>query len=96
MPRARHTAGKQARLETRLTLSQKRMIERAASLRGSTVSEFILASVQAAAEQVIERSQVLRLRGEAAEAFARAILAPPAPNQKLRAAAREYLQKRER
>lgn len=96
MSKARQTTRRQARLETRLTTSQKRMIERAANLRGSTVSEFILASAQTAAEQVIERSQVLRLRGEAAEAFARAILAPPSPKPKLLAAAREYLQRRER
>jgi len=40
---------KQQRLEARFTPNQKRLIERAAALRGTTVTEFVVASAQQAA-----------------------------------------------
>jgi len=81
---------KQQRLEARVTPGQKRLIERAAQLRGTTVTEFVVASAQQAARETIKDFEMLSLRGEAREAFVNAILNPPAPNQALRAAAQQY------
>ena len=39
------------RLETRVTAEQKRLIERAAALQGRTVTDFVLTSVQDAAQR---------------------------------------------
>ena len=85
----KHTR-KLARLEARTTPEQKRIIERAASLRGTTVTEFVLASAQRAAAETIKDFEMLNLRGKACEVFVDALLNPPAPNAALRAALRRY------
>ncbi len=87
-----HRASKQKRLEARVTPAQKRLIERAAELRGTTVTEFVVASAQLAAAETIKDFETLRLRKEASEVFVNAVLNPPAPNPAARAAARRYKQ----
>jgi uncharacterized protein (DUF1778 family) len=87
---ARRQPGKPERLEARLGLDQKRLIERAAQIRGTSVTDFVLASAQQAAVKTIREFQMLRLRDEAREVFVNALLNPPAPNARARAAARRY------
>ena len=48
---------KQERLEARVTPDQKRLIERAAELRGTTVTEFVVVSAQQAAAKQLEISR---------------------------------------
>jgi uncharacterized protein (DUF1778 family) len=86
----RHRSRKDRRLEARVTAAQKRLIERAAVLRGISVTEFVVASAQEAATSAIRDFQVLRLREEAREVFINAILNPPAPNEAARIAAERY------
>ena len=86
----RRRARKQQRLEARLTPEQKRLIERAATLRGTTITEFVVASAQEAAANTIKDFELLHLRDEAREVFVRAVLNPPAPNDVARAAAERY------
>ena len=81
---------KQHRLEARLTRDQKRLIERAAELRGSTVTDFVIVTLQKAATETIKDFETLVLRDRAREVFVNAIVNPPAPNQAARAAARRY------
>ena len=81
---------KQERLEARISQDQKRLIERAAELRGTTVTEFVIASAQQAAADTIKDFEVLTLRDQARKVFVNAILNPPLPNQAARAAARRY------
>ncbi|HXN97415.1 MAG TPA: DUF1778 domain-containing protein [Candidatus Acidoferrales bacterium] len=81
---------KEQRLEARVTPELKRLIERAATLRGTTVTEFVVASAQEAATNTIKDFEVLHLREEAREVFVNAILHPPAPNDAARAAAQRY------
>jgi uncharacterized protein (DUF1778 family) len=85
-PRSR----KQERLEARVTPDQKRLIERAAELRGTTITEFVVVSAQQAAANTIKDFETLTIRDEAREVFIRAVLNPPAPNQAARAAAARY------
>ena len=85
-PRSR----KQERLEARVTPEQKRLIERAAELRGTTITEFVVVSAQQAAANTIKDFETLTIRDEAREVFIRAVLNPPAPNQAARAAAARY------
>ncbi len=89
-------ARKAERLEARITPQQKRLFERAASLRGATVTELVIASAQDAATAIIRDSEVLRLRGEAQQAVIQAVLHPPAPNAAARAAAARYKKRLER
>jgi uncharacterized protein (DUF1778 family) len=78
------------RLEARLTPEQKKLIARAAALRGTSVTEFVLASAQHAATEAIKDYEVLSLHGKALDVFVNAVLNPPAPNQAARRAARRY------
>jgi uncharacterized protein (DUF1778 family) len=81
---------KHQRLEARITPDQKHLIERAAQLRGTTVTEFVVASAQQAATETIREFEVLTLRNQARTVFVNAVLKPPAPNAAAQAAARRY------
>jgi uncharacterized protein (DUF1778 family) len=81
---------KEERLEARLTVAQKHLFARAAALRGTSVTDFVVASALEAATNTIKDFEVLKLRDEAREVFINAILNPPAPNDALRAAAERY------
>ena len=93
MPHALKTAAasqKRERLEARVTLDQKRLISRAANLRGTSVTDFLLLSAQQAAKETIREFEMLRLQDEAREVFVNALLNPPKPNKALRTAAARY------
>lgn len=81
---------KQQRLEARITPAQKRLIQRAAELRGTSVTAFVVLSAQEAATKTIRDYSLLQLPPEAGDVFVRAILNPPEPNEAARAAARRY------
>jgi uncharacterized protein (DUF1778 family) len=68
------------------------MLQKAADLEGRTLTDFVIASVQAEALRVIERHQNLKLSMSDAEAFVDALLNPPQPNDALKAAALRYKQ----
>ncbi len=85
-----HRSRKEERLEARVTPAQKQLIERAAALRGTTVTEFVVVSAQEAATSAIKDFEVLSLRDEAREVFINAILNPPGPNEAARIAAERY------
>jgi uncharacterized protein (DUF1778 family) len=78
------------RLEVRVTSAQKRMIERAAQVRGTSMTDLIVSSVLDAATKAVRDHDVLVLNDEASRAFARALLKPPAPRAKAKAAWRRY------
>jgi uncharacterized protein (DUF1778 family) len=84
---------KQDRLEARVTPDQKKLIARAAALRGSSVTEFIVASAQQAAADTIKDFEFLTLHDKARDVFVNAILRPPAPNAAARNAAERYKQR---
>jgi uncharacterized protein (DUF1778 family) len=90
MLQVRRQSRKPERLEARLAREQKRLIERAAQIRGTAVTDFVLASAQQAAVETIRDFQMLSLRDKAGEVFVNALLNPPAPNARARAAARRY------
>lgn len=81
---------KEERLEVRIAPDQKRLIERAAALRGTTLTDFVIASVQEAAATTIKDFDILHLQNEAREVFMNAIMNPPAPNKAARDAAERY------
>ncbi len=80
------------RLEVRTTSAQKRLIERAAELRGTSVTDFVVSTIQAAAAETIREFESLFLRDEAREVFVTALLNPPQPNEALKAAAARHKQ----
>lgn len=84
---------KKERLEARLTAEQKQRIEHAARIRGTSVSDFVILSAAEAAVRTIREHEVLTLNERARKVFAQALLKPPAPGPRLRAAARRYKQR---
>lgn len=86
-------AGRGARLEARVSATQKSLFQRAAALSGRTLSEFVVDSAQEAAARVIEAHETIRLTRAEQEAFVTALLDPPAPNERLQRAASAYRQK---
>lgn len=90
LAKSRRRSRKLSRLEARVTPDQKKLIERAAHLRGTTVTEFVVVSAQQAATETIKEFETLVLRDQAREIFVNAILNPPPPNEAVRAAARRY------
>lgn len=88
---ARTQTSKTARLEARATMQQKDIIERAAKLRGTSVTDFVVLAAQKEAIETIRDFQTLNLSREASRVFVDALLNPPAPNAALRAAAHRHL-----
>ena len=90
--KVRKRPSKLERLEARITRDQKRIIERAARLRGTSVTEFVVVSAQQAASNTIKDYEMMSLHGEAREPFVNALLNPPAPNAAANRAAERYKQ----
>jgi uncharacterized protein (DUF1778 family) len=81
---------KKERLEARLTPEQKKHIEHAARIKGTSVSDFVVLSAADAALRTIREQEVLTLNERARAVFVNALLRPPAPSRRLVAAARRY------
>jgi len=79
-----------ARLEARISVEQKTVLQQAAALSGRTLSEFVVASAQEAASRVIQEHETIRLSRAEQAAFVTALLKPPAANARLRQAAAAY------
>jgi uncharacterized protein (DUF1778 family) len=84
------TMPKHERLEARVTREQKQLIERAAEIEGRSITDFVVASAQSAARQVIRDHEILKLTARDREVFVQALLNPPKPTSKLRQAVRRY------
>ena len=81
-----------ARLEARISPETKSLLQKAADLEGRTLTDFVVASVQAEAYRVIEKHQKLKLNLEDSQAFVDALLNPPSPNEALKKAALRHKQ----
>ena len=81
---------KKERFEARLTPEQKKHIELAARIKGTSISDFVVLSAQDAAIRTIREHEVLTLHDRAREVFARALVRPPKAGARLVAAAKRY------
>jgi uncharacterized protein (DUF1778 family) len=88
------SAGKIERIEARLQPAQKERIEYAASLKGTSVSDFMVQSAEAAAVVAIREHETWTLTTQDRDLFVNALLNPPEPNERIRAAARRYMARR--
>ncbi len=78
------------RIEARITPEAQAVVKRAAEIQGRSVSDFVVAAAQEAANRTIEETQIIRLSVEDQRAFAEAILNPPKPTPALRRAFRRH------
>lgn len=83
---------KNARLEARVTEEQKQLMERAAFLRGQNLTEFMVAVLAETSLQIIKDREVIELTDRDRQAFANALLNPPAPSDRAYADAQWYAQ----
>lgn len=75
-----------ARLEARISPELQKMLKRAAELQGRTLTDFVVAAVQDAAQRAIEQAEVIRLSLEDQQRFAEVLLSPPEPSPALKRA----------
>jgi len=87
------SAAKAERLEARITAPLKETLQRAADLEGRSLTDFVISAAHDTAKRVIQEHGILLLTANDSKVFVNALLHPPAPNEKLRRAARRYKQK---
>jgi uncharacterized protein (DUF1778 family) len=78
------------RTEARLLPEQKERIERAASIKGLSLSDFIVQHADEAALKTIQMHATWTLEDRDRDAFVQALLDPPKPSARMRAAAKRY------
>ncbi len=88
--RATRKRPREERIELRCDVEQKALAQRAAALRGESLSAFVLESVRRAAEETVRSYEVITLSGDDAHALAQALLAPPPPSPRFVQAVAEY------
>ena len=81
-----------ARLEARISLEQKELLNRAAALVGRSLTEFVITSAYETATRTIREHEAMLLSERDRKVFVSAVLNPPAPGARLRKAARRYKQ----
>ena len=88
MPSAAQT--KDDRLQVRLDARSKRVLERAAAYRHTTVSQFVVGAALEEAERAIRENEAMILSEPDWKLFFEALVSPPAPNAALRKAFARY------
>lgn len=81
---------KSGRLQMRLPPERRDLLERAATLTGRSLTEFVLDSAEQAAIRTLEERQVLNLTQQDTDFLVATLLNPPEPGLQLRQAARDY------
>ena len=69
--------GRTARIEARIAPDALAIVKRAAELQGRSVSDFVVAAAQDAAQRTIAETHIIRLAAEDQRRFAEALLNPP-------------------
>ncbi|MCE0801382.1 DUF1778 domain-containing protein [Buttiauxella sp. A2-C1_F] len=82
------SALKKQRIDLRLTDDDKSLIEEAAAMSNQTITQFMVASASERAAQVIEQHRRLVLNEESWDLVMEALSNPPAPNARLKSAAK--------
>jgi uncharacterized protein (DUF1778 family) len=79
-----------ARLEARIPVQVYNTMQRAARLRGMTLTGYLLATAGEDARRVVEEAEIMRLAREDQIRFAEALITPPKPNARLARAAKRH------
>lgn len=81
---------KMERLEARISPAQKKLFQKAASIQGRTLTQFVVGSAQEAAKNVVQEYELITLSVRDRKVFVKALLNPSVPSQKLLRAAQQY------
>jgi uncharacterized protein (DUF1778 family) len=74
------------RLEARISPDTLAVLKRAAEIQGRSLSDFVVAAAQEAAEKAIAETQIIRISVADQQQLAEALLNPPEPVPALRRA----------
>jgi uncharacterized protein (DUF1778 family) len=75
-----------SRLEARISSDLHSTLKRAAEIQGRTMTDFVVAAVQEAAQKAIAQAEFMHLAVADQEAFANALIAPSKPKAALKRA----------
>jgi uncharacterized protein (DUF1778 family) len=87
---ARRPGLKSQRLMARISAEQKKLLQRAAEIRGQTLTEFVVSAAQDVATRAILDHEVIDLSLRDSRVFAEGLIDPPPVSASLRAAAKRY------
>lgn len=79
-----------ARLEARIPVHIYDQMQRAARLRGMTLTGYLIATAGEDARLTVENADIMRLAREDQIRFAQALIDPPKPNERLTRAAKRH------
>ena len=82
----KHSSTHTARLEARIPHDLHVLLRQVADLQGRTVSDFVVVAVREAAQQALEKANLLQLSAADQEQFAKALLSPPPQNDAMKRA----------
>lgn len=77
---------KTERLEARVPVFLKRIIQRAADLQGCTITDFVISTLDKSARETVREHELMKLNAEDSRIFAQALIDPPKPNAAMRRA----------
>ncbi|OBX06591.1 hypothetical protein QV08_09750 [Gallibacterium salpingitidis] len=77
-----------ARFEARISEDVQRLLKRAATLEGRSLSDFVINAALLAAKETVEKNELIHLSIIDQQNFAEALIAPPELNQKMKEALR--------
>jgi len=77
---------KTERLEARVPVFLKRIIQRAADLQGRSITDFVIGTLDKSARETVREHEVMKLSAEDSRIFAQALINPPKPNATLKRA----------
>lgn len=98
MPRQRNSMVSEpmARFDTRLSLQQKNLLERAAAIQGyKSLSEFVIRVTHEKAQEIVDRHESILASESDREVFFQTLTDPPAPYDALKKAAKAFMEERE-
>jgi len=84
------------RFNFRIDRDKKKLVERAAAVRGQSLTDFAVMALVQEAEEVLQRERVLTLSDRDRDAFLAALDNPPKPTTKALRAAQQYKNARAR
>ena len=90
MPTTKATKAKKSRVDFRIDQDQKELLERAASLKGLSLSSYLLSNSIEAAIKDIESHEKLVLSDNDRDLFLSLMENPPEPNEALKSAMRRF------
>src|SRR5437870_5195528 len=79
-----------SRLEARIAPEVLAIVKRAAEIQGRSVSDFVVAAAQEAANRTIEETHLIRLSVDDQQQFAKLLIDPPKPSPALKRAKKAH------